>query len=128
MIELIDFLQGRRISILTPKLSSFSGDLKKISQEIEDYGFLKVRINGKMMDLDQMIAIKTSNNFVFDIEVVVDRLTLNKENKTISQFLKSLSIALRHGDGSNIVVFLDFDTKEEFRFQMSEDIFKNIQL
>ncbi len=128
MVELIDFLQGRRISILTPKLKSFSGDLKKVYQEIEDYGFLKVRVNGKMIDLNQMNTIKTSNNFVFDIDVVVDRLTLNKDNNIISQFLKSLSIALRHGDGSKIVVFLDFDTKEEFRFQMSEDILKNIQL
>ncbi|MBB4804377.1 excinuclease UvrABC ATPase subunit [Flavobacterium nitrogenifigens] len=128
MVELIDFLQGRRISILTPKLKSFSGDLKKVSQEIEDYGFFKLRINGKMIDVDQINTIKTNSNFVFDIDVVIDRLTLNKDNNIISQFLKSLSIALRHGDGSKIVVFLDFDTKEEFRFQMSEDILKNIQL
>ncbi|NWL04253.1 hypothetical protein DM790_25830 [Flavobacterium collinsii] len=125
MNELINFLQGRRIYILTPKVKSFSGDLKKLSQEIDDLGFSKIRINNKVMDIYQLCAIKNISSFVFDIDVVVDRITLTGESRIISQFLKSLSFALKHGDGTNVIIFVDFDTKEEFRFLMDINSIKN---
>ena len=121
MIALYNFLLGKRISILTPFLKSVNGGLKKISNDIDDLGFLKVRINGKMMDVEKMDNIKITPNFLYDIDVVVDRLLLDAEVKTMTRFIESLKAALKFGDGSNVIIFLDQDSGEEFRYLLDKE-------
>ncbi|MFG4004607.1 hypothetical protein [Flavobacterium aquidurense] len=121
MVDLFNFLNGKRISILTPKWKSFNGDLIKIASEIDDLGFSKVRLNGKMMDIDQVNNIRKNHKFLYDIDVVIDRLTLDTDIKTMAQFIKSLQMALKNGDGTNVIIFLDFDTNEEFRYLVNEE-------
>jgi len=121
MVDLFNFLNGKRISILTPKWKSFNGDLIKIASEIDDLGFSKVRLNGKMMDIDQVNNMRNNHKFLYDIDVVIDRLTLDTDIKTMAQFIKSLQMALKNGDGTNVIIFLDFDTNEEFRYLVNEE-------
>lgn len=121
MIDLFNFLSGKRISILAPLFKSFNGDLKKVSTDLDNVGFLKVRLNGKMIDIEKMNNIKIIPNFLYDIDVVVDRLLLDADFKTVARFIESLQAALTHGDGSNIIVFIDQDTSEEFRYLLNKD-------
>ena len=58
MIDLFNFLSEKRISILTPLFKSFDGDLKKITIDLDDLGFLKVRLNSKMVDIDRMTSTR----------------------------------------------------------------------
>lgn len=121
MIDLFNFLSGKRISILAPLFKSFNGDLKKVSADLDDLGFLKVRLNGKMTDIEKMNNIKIIPNFLYDIDVVVDRLLLDADVKTMARFIESLQAALKYGDGSNVIVFLDQDTSEEFRYLLNRE-------
>ena len=121
MVDLFNFLNGKRISILAPKWKSFNGDLTKIANEIDDLGFSKARLNGKMMDVDQVNHINKNRNFLYDIDIVVDRISLDTDIKTMKQFVQSLQIALKNGDGSNVIIFQDFDTKEEFRYLLNKE-------
>ena len=121
MIDLFNFLSGKRISILAPLFKSFNGDLKKVSTDLDDLGFLKVRLNGKMMDIDKMHSIKVIPNFLYDIDVVVDRLLLDADVKTMARFIESLQAALKYGDGSNVILFLDQDTGEGFMYLLNKE-------
>lgn len=121
MIELFNFLSGKRVSILTPLLKSFNGDLKKISIDLDDLGFLKVRLNGKMIDIEKMNSIKIMSNFLYDVDVVVDRLLVDIDVKTITRFIESLQTALKYGDGSSVIIFLDQDSGEEFRYLLDKE-------
>jgi excinuclease ABC subunit A len=121
MIELFNFLSGKRVSILTPLLKSFNGDLKKTSIDLDDLGFLKVRLNGKMIDIEKMNSIKIMSNFLYDVDVVVDRLLVDIDVKTITRFIESLQTALKYGDGSSVIIFLDQDSGEEFRYLLDKE-------
>lgn len=121
MIDLFNFLSGKRISILAPLFKSFNGDLKKVSTDLDNVGFLKVRLNGKLIDIEKMNTIKITPNFLYDIDVVVDRLVLDTEIKTVTRFIESLQAALKCGDGSNVIIFLDQDSNEEFRYLLDKE-------
>ncbi|MBZ4042589.1 hypothetical protein [Flavobacterium hibisci] len=124
MIEVYNFLVGKRIIILTPKWRSFAGNLNSVSDVIDNLGFSQVRVNGKIIDSDRIKDINLISGFLYNIDIAVDRITIANDLKTMTEFVRSLQVALKNGDGTNELIFLDFDTKEEFRYHLTEDVLR----
>jgi excinuclease UvrABC ATPase subunit len=124
MIEVYNFLVGKRIMILTPKWRSFAGNLNSVSDVIDNHGFSQVRVNGKIIDSDGIKDLNIISGFLYNIDIAVDRITITNDIKSMTQFVKSLQVALKNGDGTNELIFLDFDTKEEFRYYLTEDVLR----
>jgi excinuclease ABC subunit A len=93
--RILDFSEGAKIHILAPLVSSRKGEYKKIFNQIRKDGFVRVRIDGVLQELDDDIEL--DKNKKHDIEVVVDRLVIKKDIK--KRLTESMETALKYGEG-----------------------------
>ena len=93
--RILDFSEGTKIHILAPLVSSRKGEYRKIFNQIRKDGFVRVRIDGVLQELDDDIEL--DKNKKHDIEVVVDRLVIKKDIK--KRLTESMETALKYGEG-----------------------------
>ncbi len=67
---------GTKVIILSPVISGEKGTHQKLLQRLQKDGFARVRVDGRMFDLDEPISI--DKNKKHTIEVVVDRLIVKE--------------------------------------------------
>lgn len=84
-----------KLLLLAPLVRGRKGEYRKELRQLQADGFVRVRIDGKMYELGEEIAL--DKNKKHTIEVVVDRLVV-KEDIT-SRLADSLETALRLGEG-----------------------------
>ena len=93
--QILNFSEGAKIHILAPLVSSRKGEYKKIFNQIRKDGFVRVRIDGVLQELDGDIEL--DKNKKHDIEVVVDRLVIKRDVK--KRLTESMETALKYGEG-----------------------------
>ncbi len=103
--EKVKSKKGNRIMILAPVVKDRKGEYSSLFEDLRKKGFSKVRIDGQVRDLtEDLVLIKTNKH---TIDVIVDRLVLDKKNiheQTFSSRLsQSIEAALKLGEGSVIV-------------------------
>ena len=102
---------GKKIMILSPIARNKKGEFKKEILDMKRNGFVRVRINGEVRSLEEEIVL--NKKFKHTLETVVDRLVI-KESMG-KRLADSVETALRHGEGSLVVVILE-DKEEELLF------------
>jgi len=95
-----------RINILSPIIRSKKGEHKQIIEDIRKKGFIRLRVDGKIAEVDDELNLGRYQ--MHQIEVVVDRLTIKQENK--SRLSNSIETALNLSDG--LVIILDEKNRE----------------
>jgi excinuclease ABC subunit A len=70
---IIQDFSGKRINILAPVIRARK-DIMRTFQQIAKQGFLKVRVNGDVLDIT--LGMKLDRYKTHDIEIVVDRMVL----------------------------------------------------
>ena len=63
--------EGKRINILAPVIRSRKGHYRELFEQIAKQGFLKVRVDGKIKDLE--FGMKVDRYKTHEIEIVIDR-------------------------------------------------------
>lgn len=108
ILELIteDF-QAKRISILAPVIRSRKGHYRELFEQIAKQGFVKVRVDGEMLDLER--GMKVDRYKTHDIEIVIDRLAIDKEESTKQRLTESIKTAMHHGD--DIIMVLEHESQ-----------------
>ncbi len=85
--------KGQKISLLAPLVRGRKGHYRELFEDIRKKGFLKVRVDGEVLDLTARMQVDRYK--IHDIEVVIDRLKVEDEFKVrISQ---SVQQALKMG-------------------------------
>ena len=95
--------EGSRIIILSPLTPGRKGSLEASIKRLKREGFARVRINGEVLELEDVGKI--DKNKKHTVEVVVDRLVV-KKNRT-NRLADSLELAMAQSDGLVIVDVLD---------------------
>ncbi|MFO1526430.1 MAG: excinuclease ABC subunit UvrA [Turneriella sp.] len=100
-----------RAQILSPIARSKKGEFKHEFERIQKDGFVRVRVNGQIRSLDEEIELK--KNQKHDIDIVVDRLVLEKENLQSQRMhlAGSLELALKQATGGGQASIL-FETED----------------
>ncbi len=93
--RVLSFPAGSKLHILSPLISSRKGEYKKIFDQVRKDGFVRVRVDGVLKELDDDLNL--DKNKKHDIEVVIDRLVLKPEIK--KRLADSLETALKQGGG-----------------------------
>ena len=101
--------RGRKIQILAPLVKGRKGEYKEVFDQIRKEGFVRARVDGQIIELEG--EIKLEKNKKHNIEVVVDRLVVNK--RIAKRLADSLEIALKLGSG---MVIVDVVGKDELLF------------
>ncbi len=102
--------EGTRIMILSPLVVERKGEQLDLFDELRAQGFTRLRINGKVHEIDALP--KLEKNRKHTIEIVVDRLKINTDAK--QRLAESFETALRHADGRALAV--EMDTEKEHLF------------
>jgi len=100
----------RRLAILAPMVRDRKGSFEDECASLQAQGFVRVRVDGAMVDLDSMPEL--NKNEKHDIDVVIDRLRIKPESK--QRLAESFETALTLAQGR--VVALDMDTNQEHLF------------
>ena len=110
---ILKFKSRSKIHILAPLVRSRKGEHKSTIEKIRKDGFLRLRINGNVVPIDQ--KHKLNKNKKHSIEVVIDRLILNDNIQ--ERLTESIELALKVGSGLVIINKLPNDNhifSEEF--------------
>jgi excinuclease ABC subunit A len=92
-----------RVIILAPLVKERKGTHAKLLEQLQKDGYVRVRINGEVYDMDDDINL--DKNKRHSIEAVVDRLKIKEGVRT--RLFDSLETATRLGDGKVIVLIND---------------------
>jgi excinuclease ABC subunit A len=104
-----------RIQVLGPVVRGRKGEYRQIFAQMRKEGFVRVRVNGKLRELDEPIEL--DKNKKHTIEVVVDRLVVNPE--VPRRLADSLETALKLADGIVTVNLPDQGTDLTFSERMA---------
>jgi len=94
--RVIEFPKGERISIYSPIVQGRKGEYRKELDELKDQGYLKVRIDGNLHDLDDEIRIEKNKKHT--IELLVDVVNIT-EKELRGRIQDSLKLALKRSGG-----------------------------
>ncbi len=75
--QLMAMPEGTRVQIMAPVIRGRKGEYAKVFEDARRSGYVRVRVDGSMYELDE--EIKLDKNKKHDIEVVVDRLVLRPD-------------------------------------------------
>ena len=99
--------EGTRLMLLAPVVADRKGEHVQILENLRAQGFVRARIDGKVMELDDVPALE--KNLKHSIEAVVDRVVVRPDQA--QRLAESFETALKVGDGvvRAITVPLDDD-------------------
>jgi len=93
--QILNLPEGTRFQILAPVVRGRKGEYRHIFAQMRREGYARARVNGKVRDLDEEIALDKHKKHT--IEVVVDRLVIRPDLRR--RLADSLETALRLGEG-----------------------------
>jgi excinuclease ABC subunit A len=97
---------GHKIFILAPLVRSRKGHYRELFESMRRKGYLNIRVDGEMKEIVRDMKVDRYKNH--NIEVVIDKLQVSEKDS--SRLQKSVSIAMKHGEG--LILILDKDTDE----------------
>lgn len=102
--------KDKKIMILAPWVKEKKGELLDDLEEIERKGFTRVRLDGAIMRLSEVVDVDPTKEH--DLDIIIDRTTLDDDNK--NRVFESLTTALEYGNG--VVSIIDIDSMAEELF------------
>lgn len=112
--EVMKHQQDTMIYILSPIVKGKTGTYEELFERLLKDGFNRVRVDKKVYSLDEDIKLDRYKKHTIDI--LVDRIKINQENK--SRISSSIETSLKHGQGLVTVAVMDENknVKEEKTF------------
>ncbi len=110
MLELIfDLFNNKKILVLAPIIKGRKGHYRELFEQLRKQGYLRVRVDGDVLELKEKMQVDRYK--VHDIEVVIDRLTADKNAS--QRLVESLQSALKIGNDQ--VMILNHDNANDVR-------------
>ena len=77
VMNIFEKFEDKKISLLAPLVRGRKGHYRELFEDIRKKGYLKVRVDGEVMDLKPRMQIDRYK--IHDIEVVIDRLAVTDD-------------------------------------------------
>ena len=91
---IIKIYKNKKINILAPVVRGRKGHYRELFENIRQQGFLRVRIDGEIKELNY--GMQVDRYKVHDIEIVIDRLLVGEDRSRIA---KAIELSFKHGKG-----------------------------
>ena len=108
--EILQCKPDNRIIIFAPLIANRKGEHSDVADRLRAQGFVRVRVDNQLVDLDNFPLLKKNQRHTIDI--VIDRIKVSVDNR--GRLTESLETACRYGEGR--VIVQDLDTKKETLF------------
>ncbi len=90
---------GTRIQVLAPVIRGRKGEYKEVFNQFRKEGYVRVRVDGKMLTLDSDIELDKKKKH--DVDLVVDRLVVEGDIK--KRLTDSVELALKQAAGMTLI-------------------------
>lgn len=97
--RIMELDEGTKIFIMAQVVRGKKGEHKKTLEKIRHEGYLRVRVDGEVFDVNDEITLEKNKKHT--IEVIIDRLVIKKSAQ--GRLADSLETALKLGDGVTYV-------------------------
>lgn len=91
--------KGLRIQVLSPIVRGRKGEYRELFEDIKKDGFVRVRVDGKIRELEEKITLDKKKKHT--IEIIVDRLIIKSEIR--KRLTESIETALKYGNGIVVI-------------------------
>jgi excinuclease ABC subunit A len=112
--EMVDTLlalpNDTKIMLLAPIVNSRKGEQQDLFEELKAQGFIRLRIDGEIYEIDALPKLTKTKKH--QVDVVVDRIKINPEIK--QRITESTETALRLADGKMIAIEMDTNKSHLF--------------
>ena len=109
---------GKKIILLAPLVRGRKGHYRELFEDVRKKGFLKVRIDGEIKDL--VAKMQVDRYKIHDIELVIDRLSADKEQRV--RLSESVQKGLQIGNGLLFLLLNENNEQVQYSRQlMCED-------
>jgi excinuclease ABC subunit A len=108
--HVLELPEGTPLMILAPVVVGRTGENVELFDELQAQGFVRVRVDGQIHELDR--APKLGARQKHTIEIVVDRVKIRADMK--QRLAESFEMALRHSE--NRVLAVEMDSGKEHLF------------
>jgi excinuclease ABC subunit A len=113
MVDLVMAQEAeRRLMLLAPVVRERKGEHLSVFAEMRAQGFVRVRVNGVLYEIDDVPQLDKQKKH--SIDVVVDRFKVRED--LAQRLAESFETALRLTDGIALVASMDADDSEEMVF------------
>ena len=106
--------EGLKIQILSPVVRDKKGQHKDVLQDLRNKGFVRVRVDGEIRDLEEDISL--AKTYRHSIDVIVDRLKIRRDVDFKRRLVDSLETASEFSEGLITVLFDDGDNEYEKKY------------
>ena len=106
--KVLEYQEGTKLIILSPVVDGEKGTHKDILEKLRKEGYVRVRINGEMVDLSEDIEL--DKNKKDKIDVVIDRIILKSDSR--SRLFEAIESATKLSNGKVIIQVLNEEKKE----------------
>lgn len=109
--RIMELRQGSQIILLAPLVEDQKGWHKQLVLDAKKNGFKRLRVDEKIILMEEAEKLNLNKQERHSIEIVVDRLDLNEENR--QRLIDSLETTLKFGKDKAIILHLSEDGGEE---------------
>ncbi|MDQ5907148.1 MAG: excinuclease subunit, partial [Pseudomonadota bacterium] len=102
--------EDTKLMILAPVVANRKGEQMDLFSELRAQGFARVRVDGKVYEIDDVPKLAKAQKHTVD--VVVDRLKVREDMR--QRVAESFETALRHAEGRAIALEMDTNTEHLF--------------
>ena len=107
--------EDTKLMILAPVVANRKGEQLDLFDEVKAQGFVRLRIDGKIYEVDALPQLAKTTKHTVD--VVVDRLKVKEDMK--QRIAESFETALRLADGKAIALEMDTEIEHTFSAKFS---------
>jgi excinuclease ABC subunit A len=94
--------QGQRINVLAPVVKSRKGHYRELFEQIAKQGFVKVRVDGELKDIQK--GMKVDRYKMHDIEIVIDRVAVTENADLDKRLSETINTAMYSGNDVMMVL------------------------
>ena len=106
--KVLEYGEGTKIIIMAPVVHGEKGTHKDLLEKLRKEGYVRVRVNGEMLDLSEDIDL--DKNKKDNIDVVIDRVVIKEDSH--SRIFEAIETATKLAEGKVIIQVLGEDAKE----------------
>ncbi|WP_339043832.1 excinuclease ABC subunit UvrA [Cardinium endosymbiont of Tipula unca] len=115
--HLLRAFSSKEVTLMAPIVKGRKGHHEELLQRLIRLGFRKIRLDGKVAELDH--DLKLARHKKHDIDLIIDHILIDVQD--MDRIKNALELAIKHGKGTLLIV--DPDQKDHYfsKFLMDEE-------
>jgi excinuclease ABC subunit A len=118
---ILSFEEGISLLILSPIAHKLDSNFYAYLEVLLNQGTTRMEYNGNVVKLEEILEKKPKLQAKDDLNIIIDRIRVSKDEDSVSRFADSVQTAYAEGNGSCIIKTLDSESSKIFSNRFERD-------